>query len=471
MKNNINTILKRAGILSLAVSSLIFTSCEDELNVLPEDSPVTELVFSNGTLALGALEGMYSAAQQDDVLNGTLQLSGEWQSDNVDFEGTFPTFNEIRQYTILSTNTSINGMWDDNYETIASANLVIDNVPLVDDASFTPAQRTQAIAEARFMRALVYLNISAYFGQPLQVADGRNNLSVPLVTSSEIGLEVNRATLGEVHDFIESELLAIIPDLGAPTTRIKANSGAAKALLARLYLYQERFADAAQMADEVISDGFYALATDYTFYNQRGSTEHIFTLANNADDGQDSGEGFSGLTNPNPLGRGDAPFSDDLLAAYAAEPGDLRFTTLNQTGNDAQGNVRTFTSKFPDGNNDADDAPVIRITEMYLTRAEGNFRAGSTVGAAPLADINTLRTRAGLPNLTAVDLDIILNERRKELAFEGQRRMDLMRNGMDLRRPGQPDANLSAPGMDRTIFPIPQAVRDLSPFLAQNPGY
>ena len=365
MKNNINTILKRAGILSLAVSSLIFTSCEDELNVLPEDSPVTELVFSNGTLALGALEGMYSAAQQDDVLNGTLQLSGEWQSDNVDFEGTFPTFNEIRQYTILSTNTSINGMWDDNYETIASANLVIDNVPLVDDASFTPAQRTQAIAEARFMRALVYLNISAYFGQPLQVADGRNNLSVPLVTSSEIGLEVNRATLGEVHDFIESELLAIIPDLGAPTTRIKANSGAAKALLARLYLYQERFADAAQMADEVISDGFYALATDYTFYNQRGSTEHIYTLANNADDGQDSGEGFSGLTNPNPLGRGDAPFSDDLLAAYAAEPGDLRFTTLNQTGNDAQGNVRTFTSKFPDGNNDADDAPVIRITEMY----------------------------------------------------------------------------------------------------------
>ncbi|MEM9077781.1 MAG: RagB/SusD family nutrient uptake outer membrane protein, partial [Bacteroidota bacterium] len=83
----------------------------------------------------------------------------------------------------------------------------------------------------------------------------------------------------------------------------------------------------------------------------------------------------------------------------------------------------------------------------------------------------TLRSRAGLADLGAVDLDIILNERRKELAFEGQRRMDLLRNGLNLRRPGQPQEAASAPGQNLTIFPIPQRVRDLSPFVEQNPGY
>lgn len=462
--------MKKINIVLLFAVAGLYFSCDSKLDVLPEDNIVNELAFADESLALGVVEGMYSSAQQDDVLNGTLQLSGEWLSDNVDFEGTFPTFNEIRLYTIIPTNTSISAFWDDNYETIGSANLVIDNVPLVDVPTFTAGEKAQAIAEARFMRALVYLNMSSFFGQPLQVGAGRANLSVPLVLTSELGVEVPRATLGEVHDQIEVDLLAAISDL-ASGTRVKASPGAARALLARLYLYQERFAEAAMMADQVISDSFYALASDYTFYDESGSTEHVFTLVNNADDGQDSFQGFTGLSNPVPNGRGDAPFTDNLIAAYQEEIGDLRFTTLQQTGSDANAVQRIFTSKFINFQNLDDDAPVIRITEMYLIRAEGNFRASTTVGATPLADINRLRQRAGLLNLVALNLNQILNERRKELAFEGFRRMDLLRNNLSLRRIGMPDVNLSQPGMNGTIYPIPQDVRDLSPFIEQNPGY
>jgi hypothetical protein len=464
------TIMKKINIVLLFVSAALFFSCESKLDVLPEDSIVNELAFADESLAKGVVEGMYSSAQQDDVLNGTWQLAGDWMADNVDFAGTFPTFNEVRQYAIIPTNNSIFGMWDDNYETIGSANLVIDNVALVPGASFTATEKAQAVAEARFMRSLVYLNLSTWFGQPLQVGAGRANLSVPLVTSSEPGLEVPRATLGQIHDFIEADLLLAIPGL-AIGTRVKASPGAARALLARLYLYQGRFGEAAVLANQVIGDSFYALSTNYAFYNQRGSTEHIFTLANNPDDGQDSFEGFSGLTNPVPSGRGDAPFTDNLIAAYQEEPGDLRFTALQQSGNDANARIRIFTNKFPNFRNRDDDAPVIRITEMFLIRAEGNFRANTSVGAAPLADINRLRQRASLPALGSLTLDQILNERRKELAFEGFRRMDLMRNGQNLRRVGMPDAGLSVPGANFTIFPIPQVVRDLSPFLDQNPGY
>ncbi|WP_298546582.1 RagB/SusD family nutrient uptake outer membrane protein [uncultured Aquimarina sp.] len=469
MKTSINTTNKFSALIILLVT-LLTTSCEDKIELLPEDLTVNEVVFSNGALALGAVTGIYNRAQQDDVLNGTLQFSSEWQADNVDFIGTFTTFGEIRDYATLAANTSIFGIWDDNYEVIGAANLVIDNVPLIQDDSFTAEQRTQAIAEARFMRALVYFNIATVFGQPLQIGAGSDNLSVPLVVSSELGQELPRATLGQVYDFVESEFLAIIPDL-TDGTRILASPGACRAFLARLYLYQERWDDAANFANDVINDSFYSLATDYTFYDSPDATEHIFTLVNDAVNGQDSGQGFSGLSNPVPGGRGDVPFSQDLLDAYAEEPGDLRFDNLNQTGPGAEGPDRIFTNKFPEDVNNSDDAPVMRVTEMYLTRAEANLRGSTSIGATPLDDINELRNRAGLSDLTSVDLDIILNERRKELAFEGQRRMDLLRNSQSLRRPGQVNEANSAPGADKTIFPIPQAVRDLSPFLDQNPGY
>ena len=199
----------------------------------------------------------------------------------------------------------------------------------------------------------------------------------------------------------------------ASDTRIKANPGAARALLARFYLYQERWEDAANMANMVINDSFYELASDYTFFDQPASTEHVFTLVNNEVDGQDSGQGFSGLTNPQPLGRGDAPFTQNLLDAYAEEAEDLRFTQLNQEGPGAVSPNAIFTSKFPEGVNNSDDSPVIRVTEMYLTRAEANLVAGTNVGDTPVNDINRLRSRAGLSDLASVDLDAILNERRK----------------------------------------------------------
>lgn len=458
------------NISKAVLASLAMVACDQELELAPEDILDKEVSFSNETTTRGVLTGVYSTAQQDDVLNGTPQLMGEWQSDNVDFVGSFPTFNQIKLYTTLSDNTSIAGIWDDSYETIGGANLVIENTPLVDDPNFTEEERNEVIAEAKFLRALVYFNISNLFSQPLQVGGG-STLAVPLVTEPFEG-EVTypeRASLAAVQGQIETDLLEAIPFL-TDGDNSRASAGAAKALLARLYLYQEKWAEAADYANQVIQDPNYVLASDYSFYDTF-SSEFVFTLVNTAADGQDSGEGFSGLTNPTPAGRGDAPFSDNLIAAFEEEVGDLRYAELVQTGTDALGTVRPFSAKFPEAINNSDNAPVIRITEMYLTRAEANFRGGTTIGAAPLSDINTLRTRAGLTPLVTLDLDQILNERRKELCFEGHRRMDLLRNNLNLRRPGMANEAESAPGQPKTIFPIPALQRDLNTNMEQNPGY
>ncbi len=469
MKNIISTVI-------LLITTTVFISCSDKLELEPEDQFTLDAAFSSESAALGVLIGAYSAAQQDDVLNGTPQLMGEWQSDNVDFVGSFPTFNDIKNYMTEADNTAVSNIWDDSYETIGTANLVIKYVPLVDDVNFEAPERAKAVAEAKFLRALVYFNISNWFGQPLNVLDGENNLSVPLVLEPFEG-EVQfpeRATLNEVHLQIEQDLLEAIPDLD-DSDRTRATAGAAQALLARLYLYQERWAEAVNYADQVIQKPEYSLAANYTFYDNPESLEHVFTLVNTPDDGQDTGQGFSGLTNPVPDGRGDAPFSDDLIAVFEAEAGDQRYIAagnLTQMGTDALGGIRTFTSKFPDGITNADDAPVIRITEMYLTRAEANFNDGTNVGDTPLNDINALRTRAGLPDLLAIaSVDEILLERRKELCFEGHRRMDLLRNGENLRRPGMDNEADSAPGQNFTIFPIPVRELDLNSNLEQNSGY
>ncbi|MFD0860956.1 RagB/SusD family nutrient uptake outer membrane protein [Sungkyunkwania multivorans] len=463
---------KNKFIIAALLSGFTFLSCDSDLDIAPQDQLTQDVAFSNETLARGVLAGAYSAAQQDDVLNGTWQLAGDWQADNIDFEGSFPTFQEVRDYSTLSDNTSISGMWDDNYETIGTANLVIKNVPTVADPNFTDAEKNNVVAQAKFIRALVYFNMSNWFAQPLQVSGG-TNLAVPLVLEPFDGNVTNppRATLNEVQAQIEQDLLDAIMFLD-DTDNSVATLGAAQGLLARLYLYQEKWSQAAGLANDVINNSAYALATDYTFYNTQ-DREFLFTLVNTAADGQDSGQGFSGLSNPVPEGRGDAPFSDNLIAAFNAEPGDLRFSTLTQTGTDAQQNAgRIFSSKYPDGVTNADNAPVLRITEMYLTRAEANFRGGTTTGDTPLNDINRLRARAGLADLTSVTLDDILNERRKELCFEGHRRMDLLRNGDNLRRPGMANVAESAPGANKVIFPIPVNQVDLSEgTLEQNPGY
>jgi hypothetical protein len=464
----------------LFLLALIFVSCEDELDITSEDDVDSTALFSTATTVEGGVLGLYSQAQASDAFNGTPQVLSEWWADNSGFVGSFPTFRQVFDYDIQSDNTSINAIYFQNSDVIEACNLIITDLPLADPAprNLSPELLAQYVAEARFIRALAKFNASLYFGQPYNVSDGAS-LSIPNILSVFRGdnleeFDIPRSSLNQIYNQIAEDLNLARPDLPATypngETSLRATSGAATALLARLELYRENFPAAAQLATDVIDDPTYELASDYTFYNT-ANAEHIFQIANLAIDSQNSNEAYSGLTNPTPGGRGDAPFSQDLVDAYQAEPGDLRFSELTQIGVDAAGATSVFTAKYPDFATQADNAPILRVTEMYLIRAEANVRDNSSIGASPLDDINELRLRADLGTLTSVDIDDVLRERRKELAFEGgHRRMDLLRNGRSLRE-GLLFESESAVGQPQTIFPIPQREMDLTTQLVQNPGY
>jgi len=166
-----------------------------------------------------------------------------------------------------------------------------------------------------------------------------------------------------------------------------------------------------------------------------------------------------------------------LIAAYGQ--GDKRLTQLSSEGVAADAETHLFTTKYPDAANNSDNAPIIRVTEVKLILAEAIAQQAATVlGALEAVEIlNELRARAGLPAYTIASfltkqalIDAVLAERRKELAFEGFRRMDLLRYEKPLRTSGE-GADKAVFGGDLTILPIPQRELDINPSLEPNPGY
>ena len=155
---------------------------------------------------------------------------------------------------------------------------------------------------------------------------------------------------------------------------------------------------------------------------------------------------------PGSNGRSDCKIKPAHIALY--ETGDVRRNFFVVSG----GNSYSQKHLDPRGN-----LPIIRLSEMYLTRAEGNFRNGTTVGARPLDDINVIRRRVGLPVRTAVTIDNITNERYLELAFEGHNLHEAKRL--------QKNVGSLAWNSPKLILPIPQREMDVNKNRVQNSGY
>ena len=467
----------RYYILTSAIVLSMF-GCKKELDLLPQQSLSDQIVFNSPATTLSALRGVYSTAQTLDFYGSLPQVIGDYMGNNVDFVGTFPTLQDLNNFSAVSTNSNVQVLWQIHYQVIARANTIISKVNGVEGLS--AEEKSEYIAEAKFLRALAYFQLANFFSQPFQVSAG-TNLSVPLVTADFTGtIEFpSRNTLSQVHAQIIQDLTeasGVLPQsyADAAETRGRATKGAAFALLSRLYLYREEWSKAESAARSTLSQGIYDTAPNYSFYSGNTS-EDVFTIQNSAiDNGRTGSGGWASYYNPAAVGgRGDAPFSQDLINAYTSEPGDRRYN-LKNSGTAADGLPHFFTSKFPDAVNNSDNSPVIRTTEVYLNLAEALAHQSATPNAEAITILNSrIRSRAGLTAKTVVSqqalIDALLIERRKELAFEGHSRMDLLRNRQPLRVGNAP----AAFGGAKTVLPIPQREIDNNPGLQgqQNAGY
>jgi hypothetical protein len=474
------TLILRALLLSgLTVSSY---GCKDFVNLTPQDIiPVTGFYKTEADLQ-GALTGAYGSMRA--VYNGYFQFT-ELPSDNTrTISSSEVGYGQFDKLNWVINNGNIASAWNQHYTVIAGANVTLGHA---DDVSYAnPVTKTQLVAQAKFLRALMYFNLVRFFNDvPLVLTE---------IKSQAEALDLVRTPAAQVYAQIEKDLGDAEKDLPASYNAAnvgRATSGAAKALLGKVYLQEKKWDLADAKLAEVVALPQYQLPDVNNIFGvgKDNNAEIIFACQYYS---SGNGEGNSFAYNFAPVLANVTTVSaastnlgtKDLNDAF--EAGDLRkaaFLTAFGTGNATDYYAKKFVYNVLAVNEGDNDWPILRLADVLLMYAEALNNNGKTAQAIPL--INRVRTRAGLASkpltLSTADTQLAIEqERRVELCFEGHRWHDLIRWGkatstMQAFRAKYltfDNANSGlAPNTYRELFPIPQVEVLLNSKLTQNPGY
>lgn len=449
----------------LLLSLTTFTACEKRLDKNPFASIDESQALNTSSDVESALVGAYSQFGDNNVYGGGMFVYSELLGDagEISWSGTFQGMTQIFNKAIPVDNDFAEAAWMGAYRAINVANNVLGAIDKVVDS-----KKSKVEGEAKFMRAAMYFDLVRLYAKAWNDGTPANNDGVPLVLTPTRGIteadKVSRAKVSAVYD-------QIIKDLTEAETLLPASNGffakksAAAAMLARVYLQKGDYANAAAAANRVITSGSNSLVSYYgdafpvNFNNLSAvignTSEDIFAIQVTNTQGVNEFNTFFSQT-----GRGDIEINASHFDQY--EEGDERID-----GAYYEDGGSWYTGKY---DMIYGAVHIIRLAEMYLVRAESNFRiissGGAQVGASsPAADINTIRARVGLDPISAANLTLaqILLERKLELAFEGHRLHDAKRL--------QQNVGSFAWNSPKLVFPIPDRERKVNSNLTQNEGY
>lgn len=437
-----------------------------EVQSPPEEINVDK-AFNDSASALSAVSGIYNGM----VLHGYFEWSGlayfaARSADEVVYHVPPDLF---ARDSLLYTNKDVQTMWEQAFGSLLMINTCLRGIQLSDRLS--SSLHRQLLGEILFCRAFVNFYLVNIWGD-----------AVPLITSPDV--DINRAAPSaprqQVYEQIITDLLKAqeLLTITYPVSYYKGrpNVMAANALLARVYLYQGRYADAVTQATTVISSNMYTPLASPASVFVVGNKEAIWQLippTNTTGETEPVGDAKLYLLAANSL-------TPQLLAAF--EPGDLRRQEW-VVDNSYSGATYTTANKYKRSNSSSwilEYYTVLRLAEQYLIRAEANTRLGNTQAA--ITDLNIIRARAGLfalpSTLTQQEcMHAVEQERRVELFTEwGHRWFDLKRwPGIINSNNTRADEVLGAikPDWQSTDqwYPVPRSELQLNTFLVQNPGY
>ena len=477
----------------ILISICFFSSCEDDLNVLPNNA-ISEIDFLNDpNNAVALVNGVYNKQLDFNMYSFSWIGMTSITSDDAD-KGSTPNDtgadkHKMDNLTFGPSDISFSDVWTGRYDGIYRANNALFYLPQLQ---IDETLKNRLIGEIKFLRALFYFDLVRCFG------------GVPLVTqridinnTEEINNVVYvRKSREETYAVIEADLLAAIDllplksqyggnDVG------RASKGAAQALLAKAYLYQQKWQDAFDMSGNVINSGQYGLMPDYAdVWREVGENkqESIYEVQATLTLGLRDYTNVQGPRGTPDLGWG---FNTPSLAlSNAYEPNDVRreatimfvqntpFTLWDgfvgsPTWNNPRYNYKAYQSNIAESwNGDrgatAKNFRILKYSDILLIRAEAASQLGNTGEATAM--VNQIRQRAGLNDLSTVTINEVLRERRFEMAMEHDRWFDLVRTG-------QAPAAMTANGKTFIVgtherFPIPQdQIIASNGALLQNPGY
>jgi len=444
--------LKNVIIYSFIISLF---SCEILDVEPPYDNVLAENAISDKRGLDAAINGVYDGMQSGAIVLDYLVIS-DLAADNLQAVGSKIDYITIDDNDPFSTNIYVEAVWNAHYDVINRANNILDNISSVEGISEAEANRAEA--EMRTIRALCYFNLVRMFGGvPLR--------ETAVSGASEEEIFVGRASESETYAFIQTDLETaedLLEGSGRVNT-VRIDEPTVKALLARLHLYQENWAEAETYAKSVINDFGYELVEDYAsiFDESNISNEIIFQIDFLNDDDVNTIARWLLAS-----GRYEAAATEDAYNLYDNQ--DLRAAvSVGNAGGDY------FCNKYTGLQNDVDNLIVSRLSELYLIAAEAVNEQGYDPNSEAFYFLNEVRDRAGLDNLTNLEAtnqaslrEAISLERRKELAFEGHRWHDLVRTD-------QAQAVLAIDNPNKLLFPIPQSEIDTNkhPEMVQNEDY
>jgi hypothetical protein len=475
------SIKYKLHILGFILIAYFLSGCKKLVEV---DSPVTSItsvdVFNSDATAIAVLTGLYNQLSNENFPAPSVScfsLYGGLSADEFTLYSGVSTPSLIAYYTnTLSVETGGDEFWNDIYPSIYICNSAIEG--LNSSASLTPAVKQQLLGEALFMRGMFYFYLVNLYGD------------VPLVTGTSFvtNAALPRSPASQVYDSIVADLKGAqtllstnYVDGGVINTtneRVRPNKWAAAALLARTYLYIDSFASAETQATSVINNSaLYSLDTLNGVF-LANSTEAIWQL-------QPVNTGLTNTldayyfiipsTGPDPY-TWQVYLNTSLLDSF--ETGDQRkMNWIDSVVVNGTAYYYPYKYKINEIN-----APVteylmmLRLGEQYLIRAEARAQQGNLSGA--VADLNTIRARAGLSGTTAVSLadlvSAIMHERQVELFTElGQRWLDLKRTNTinAVMSKITPQKGGGTWNTNQQLYPLPIGDIQKDPNLIQNLGY
>jgi len=440
-------------LFSIIVLLLIFGNSCKNLDVAPSDAISTETLITTTDGLTNALNGAYALFKDHITFNGTIDQNNmylrqfyhlsDFASDDI-VCGQVTTDPLFYSFSLGHSPSQGNTryFWYVSYKIITGVNTVIE---AVEKSGTQDPAKLQLLGECYFLRAFCHFNLVRLFGKPYSVdpnADGvilRTNLTDPS--------KKKRSTVAEVYAAVIADAEKAASLMTQPRTVQYASKEAAWALLSRVNLYKEDNQKAIEYANMVINSKRFSLATAATypslFANAQTSTETIFCIAfTPVDDYGKFGSIASMIYSDGNSGWGEEYASSSLRNVMSKHPEDVRWYYIVPL-KDGNGIIQKkngievyYISKFSfQGGLPNLSSPIMfRLSEMYLNRAEAEAKLGNT-GVA-LDDVDLIRKNRGLENSLYNKtlpsgysaLDVVLEEKRIEMAFEGHRTYDIYRN-------------------------------------------
>jgi tetratricopeptide (TPR) repeat protein len=430
------------------------TACHKFLEIVPETALSSATFFTKESDFQQAVNAAYVPLRP--IVNSPVLLA-EMHSDNLYYFrnilfGATEQQENIADFSVptangITTNVYVTNQYRYDYQIIARTNQILSTIDKIEFTS--DSLKNNLKGQALFLRAYAYFELVRYFGKvPLHLTPvtNRTEAALPLASEEELYAQITK-------DAGEAIPLLLPKSKQEPG---RATSGAAKTLLANVYMVQKKWADAEALLKDIVASNEYSLMPDYndafsTTNGNKNNQESLFEVQFQEGSAGYGGsliynflprpmtaeeiQPITGTANPQGLsGEGNNAPTPDIIAAY--EEGDKRkdasiaYVTLTQSlrENKVYPYVKKFAKPHSTHGVTGNNWPVYRYSEVLLFLAEALNEQGKTTDAAVY--LNQVRARAGLAPSASADMrTAIYQERRVELAFENKRWFDLVRTG------------------------------------------